>query len=143
MHREEFQTNRALPAITIAASDYPRLLALAESAAGGMPQVSDYLARELSRAAVVADEQFAADVVRIGSRVTYRDGLSGLPRTVVVVWPHEADMERGLLAVRTPIGAALLGMSPGQAIEWPSPVGGPRTLTVLAVSNGTAPLPAA
>ena len=139
MHLEEFQTNRALPAITIAASDYPRLLALAEAAAGSLPQVSDYLARELGRAEVVADEECAADVVRIGSRVTYRDGLNGLPRTVMVVWPHEADVERGLLGVRTPIGAALLGMRPGQAIDWPSPVGGARTLTVLAVSNGTAP----
>lgn len=139
MHREELPTNRSLPAITIAASDYPRLLAVAESAADSLPQVSGYLARELGRAAVVADEEFDADAVRIGSRVTYRDGLNAPPRTVVLVWPHEADMQRGLLAVRTPIGAALLGMRPGQAIEWPSPVGGPRMLTVLAVSNSPAP----
>lgn len=131
-----------LPAITIPAGDYDRLSALVDAAGHSAPQVSDYLARELERAHVVPEQEFDAHCARIGSQVTYRDDQSGRQRVVTLVWPQEADVERNRISVLTSIGAALLGMRPGQTIDWPAPVGGPRTLTVLTVRNGGAPEPA-
>lgn len=129
----------ALPAILIPEGDFDRLMELADAAARSAPQVSDYLARELDRAHVVAEEEFAADCARIGSQVTYRDDQSGRERTVTLAWPQEADVGNGRISVLTSIGAALLGMRPGQRIDWPAPASGPCMLTVIEVRNAGAP----
>lgn len=125
-----------LPGIIIAASDYDRLVDLAGTAKGRVPEVAGYLERELDRAQVVPDEAFEPDVARVGSRVVYSDDQSGRQRTVTLAWPHDADLERQRISVLTSIGAALLGLKSGQSIDWASPDGGPRTLTVVAVHNG-------
>ncbi len=125
----------ALPEIIIHASQYDRLLNLAQAAARTSPLVAEYLDRELGRATVLPDEAIGADFARVGSQVTFRDDQTGRQREVVLAWPHEADVARDRISVLTSIGAALLGMRRGQSIDWPSPVGGPRTLTVLAVRS--------
>jgi len=125
-----------LPGIIIAASDYDRLVDLAGTARGRAPEVAGYLERELDRAQVVPDEAFAPDVARVGSRVVYSDDQSGRQRTVTLAWPHDADLTHQRISVLTSIGAALLGLKSGQSIDWASPDGGPRTLTVVAVQNG-------
>lgn len=138
---EHTQTGN-LPPISIPAGDYRRLTALVDAAERAPTPVLDYLAQELDRAEVVADEQ-CPNVVRVGSLVGYRDGVNGRYRTVRLVWPLEADVNRNRISVLSPVGAALLGMSPGQSITWPRPVGEPRTLTVLAVYGSDLPDPAA
>lgn len=131
-----------LPTILIPARDYDRLTALMETADAPTPIV-DFLTRELRRAEIVADEECSPHVVRIGSLVSYRDGVNDRYRTVRVVWPLEADVTHDRISVLSPVGAALLGMSPGQSIVWPRPIGEPRTLTVLAVYGRDMPFPAA
>lgn len=133
----------ALPEIIISASEYDRLLSLAHAAARTSPLVADYLDRELGRATVLPDEAIGSDFARVGSKVTFRDDQSGRQREVGLAWPHEADVNQDRISVLTSIGAALLGMRPGQSIDWPSPVGGARTLTVIAVRNPADPVPPA
>lgn len=133
MSRIESTATGVLPPIVIPAGDYARLNQLAESAGPELAQVSDYLVRELQRAQIVADTAVDSKVVRIGAWVTYREGVDGRRRTMQLVWPHQADVNHNRVSVLSVVGAALLGMSQGQAIEWPSPVGGTRTLTVLSV----------
>ncbi len=48
--------------------------------------------------------------------------------------PRLADIERSMVSVLTPIGAALLGLSPGQQIEWNGRDGHTHKLTVLEVT---------
>jgi regulator of nucleoside diphosphate kinase len=70
---------------------------------------------ELDRAAVVADRSLPRDVARVGSLVTYHvDG--GLPRTVTLSYPDDADTTLGRISVMSPVGAALIGLRPGQSI---------------------------
>lgn len=133
MNRNEHSAAGSLPAIMIAASDYPRLQALAEAAARSVPQVGDYLSRELERASVVDEAATESRFVRVGSLVTYRDSVEGAERTVRLVWPLEADVARSRISVLSLVGAALLGMRAGQSIEWPSPFGGARRLQVIKV----------
>jgi transcription elongation GreA/GreB family factor len=45
--------------------------------------------------------------------------------------------------VLTAIGAALIGMAPGDSIDFPAPVGGPRRVRVMVVGNGDGPGPLA
>lgn len=121
-----------LPKIVIPAGDYDRLIDLAGAAERLAPDVADYLERELARAQIVPDQQFDAGVARVGAQVTYQDE-QGRQREVTLVWPQDADVNRNRISVLTSIGAALLGLRAGQSIDWPSPVGGARTLTVMDV----------
>jgi regulator of nucleoside diphosphate kinase len=135
MRTDSYSKAGDLPGIIIAASDYDRLVELADAARHEVPQVASYLERELVRASVVADSAFDRSVARLGSCVTYSDDQSGRERAVTLAWPREADVEHGRISVLTSIGAALLGMRAGQSIDWPVPGGGSRTLTVIAVHN--------
>lgn len=122
------------PRIVISARDHARLLQLAESAARNS-EVGEYLSEELLRADVVPEAACANHIAQMGSIVTYRDDSTGRTRTVQLVYPAEADIERQRISILTPIGAALIGMSPAQSITWPSPTGGSGSLTVLDVRH--------
>jgi regulator of nucleoside diphosphate kinase len=51
------------------------------------------------------------------------------------VYPHDANIDLQRISILTPIGAALIGLSPTQTIQWPSPSGAMESLTVLDVVN--------
>jgi regulator of nucleoside diphosphate kinase len=74
-------------------------------------------------------------VVRMGSRVKYRDEWAGRERDVTLVYPQEADINVNRISVLAPVGAALIGLSLGQTIEFQTPGGEKRSLTVLDVCN--------
>jgi regulator of nucleoside diphosphate kinase len=52
---------------------------------------------------------------------------------MTLVYPRDADLASGRISVLAPVGAALLGLSVGQSIEWPMPHGGTRRLKVSAI----------
>ena len=105
------------PAISITRSDYERLSRLAQSYAVRNPDVADELLAELDRARVVEDGRVAADVVRMGSILRFTSDL-GEDKRVTLVFPGEADIAQGKISILTPIGAALIGLSAGQSIDW-------------------------
>lgn len=94
----------------------------------------DELQHELERAVVVAPEAVPPDVVTMNSRVRYVDETTGERRLVQIVYPAESDAREGKVSVLAPVGAALLGLSVGQAIEWDFPDGSRRRLRVEDVS---------
>lgn len=126
-----------LPGIVVDAAHSDRLLHLAEAALERMPDVASFLLGEIDRARIVATARFPGDAVNIGSWVTYTDRSTGQERTVQIVYPEHADIAAGRVSVLTPIGAALLGLSPGQRMRWLTRTGTPRDLVVTAV--GTEP----
>lgn len=128
-------TATALPPITVRKDDFAALSRLADGYAETMPEVADYLARELDRARVVTDTRLPADVVRMGSLVRYRDDATGQERSVTLVYPAERDIAAGRVSVMTPVGAALIGLARGQSITWDTVRGERRALTVLEVAQ--------
>lgn len=72
---------------------------------------------------------------RLGSRVRFRDSGSALVRDVTVVMPTEANIDTARISVVTSVGAALLGLSEGQQINFTLPNGSERALTVIAISD--------
>jgi regulator of nucleoside diphosphate kinase len=92
------------------------------------------LSEELQRASIIPRAK-AAQVVRLGARVTYRDLDSGAARTLELGLPAEASIDEGRISVLTPIGAALLGLSAGDRFSWVSGAK-VRQLEVLAVHPG-------
>jgi regulator of nucleoside diphosphate kinase len=128
------------PSIVVTKADYARLSNLAE-ARGRAPLVRDYLAGELDRARVVDDDQVGPDTVTMHSRFVFKDESTGEARTVSLVYPGEEDIDDGRISILTPVGAALLGLSEGQSIEWETRYGEPRTLTVLRLLSQPSALP--
>lgn len=101
-----------------------------------------------ARAAVVEGTLAALTVLGPGSApegraafatwVTVEDG-AGRRTTWRLAGPDEADPRAGLLSVASPMGRALLGRVPGDAVEVDRP-GGAVELTIVAVRR-TAPEP--
>lgn len=100
-----------------------------------MPQVSELLLRETTRARTHRAAGIPADVVTMGAEVEYRDEASGVTRTVILAWPQDADIAAGRISILTPIGAGLIGLREGQQILWPDRDGRERDLTIVRVSQ--------
>ena len=127
------KTKTRKPAIVVGQSEHGKLARLAEAAVDRTPEVAEELLRELDRARLVADAKVRDDVVRMGSTLSYVTD-TGESRTVTLVYPGEADIEAGKISIMTPIGVALIGLSPGQAIDWEARDGRVHRLTVERVS---------
>jgi len=122
-----------LPAIALSARDADRLRHLAEVAAERYPETAEFLAREIERAEIRPANEAMDNIVAMQSEVTFNDDIGGQSRTVTLVYPDEADVGANRISVLTPIGAALIGMPVGKSIEFQTPAGGWRSLTVTKV----------
>lgn len=111
--------------------DYARLSALAE---GSSHRPSNRtLAAELERAEVVPEDSLPAGVIGMHSTVRVVDLDTGGEHVYTVVYPHEADVDRGWISVLAPVGTAVLGYRPGDVVEWEVP-GGRRRLRIDGVA---------
>lgn len=125
-----------MPPIRLSASDHAVLERLVETSASGRDaDLAERLSVELARAQVLPDGELPARVAGLGSWVEFREAGAGQPRRVQLVLPREADAARGRVSVLAPMGCALLGLAPGQRIDWPVPGGRQRTIEVLAVER--------
>lgn len=124
------------PPILISDTDKQQLGKLARAAFNRLPDVAEELQFELERAEICPSAQVPPNVVRMHSVVRFRTD-KGVEHQVELVYPEEADIIRDRLSVLTPIGAALIGLSEGQAMSWTDREGQPRQLTVLEVTPAT------
>lgn len=125
-----------LPQIVVGESEEQRLSSLATNLAskGRSQNLGRTLLAELERAVVVPDREIPENVVRMNSWVEYQiDGHE--PRRVQVVFPGDADIDEGRISILTPIGTALIGLSPGQEISLHGHDGQPRKLAILSVAQ--------
>lgn len=123
---------RARPAIVVSDDDHRIVTGLAMSALERVPAVAEVLLHEMYRARIVPKGRKPADAVGIGSEVDYVTDR-GQAMTVRLVLPAEADISSGRISILTPVGAALIGLSPGQSFGWTGPSGHAQSLTVQAV----------
>lgn len=77
----------------------------------------------LSRAKIIQASDLPNDKIYILSRVKLKDLKSGELFTYLLVSPEESDFEANKISVTSPIGKALLGKKPGDAVEITVPVG--------------------
>ena len=124
-------TNRP-PRIVVSKADHDRLTDLATASLDRVPETAQELLDEMERAEIVGAPAVPANVVGMGSTVTFQsDG--GRKRRVTLVFPVAEDIAASRVSVLTPIGTALIGLSEGQSIEWSARDGRRHQLTVLAV----------
>jgi regulator of nucleoside diphosphate kinase len=120
------------PKIILASEEHRPLTVLAMSGIDHSPDESDSLLHELDRADIVPEDAVPRDVVRMGSIVFYRT-TSGDHRSVQLVFPKDADIDRGKISIMTPVGIALIGLRTGQSITWLTRDRRKEVLTVLGV----------
>lgn len=123
---------RRKPKIVVSEQEFERLVGLATAAIERLPDVAEELLAEMDRASIVADKAVPRHAVRMGATVVYRTG-EGDSRRVTLVYPGEANIADGKISIMTPIGTALIGLSPGQSINWTARDGRQHELTVITV----------
>ena len=126
---------RAQPSIYLTEADYDVIASLAMQMEARAPELASMILSEIDRAKLRSPERMPADVVRLGSEVTFLDDSNGTTRKVRLVLPGHADIEAACISVMTPVGAGLIGMTVGGEINWPCPDGRPRVLKILEVSQ--------
>jgi regulator of nucleoside diphosphate kinase len=133
-------TTTVPPQITVTQADHDRLSDIAEIVGSRAPG-GRLLADEMMRARVVAPGEIAPSVITMNADVEFVDDQTRQVRRVTLVYPEDADILNGKVSVLTPIGAALIGLSEGQSMEWQTLDGERKTLTVLRVHQPEANRP--
>lgn len=121
------------PRIRLVDTEADIIAQLAIQAEARHPAVAALLLDEVDRADLYAPGELPGDVACLGAEITYRDEASGVVRDVRIVLPAHADIAEGKVSILTPVGAGLIGLSAGQAIDWPDVEGRPHRLHILAV----------
>ncbi len=85
----------------------------------------------LSRAEVI-DPARLSGAIKFGATVTLVDEDSDEEKTYQIVGEAEADIERGLLNIRSPLARALIGKDEGDSVEVRTP-GGEKSYEVVQV----------
>ncbi|MBW4653873.1 MAG: nucleoside diphosphate kinase regulator [Kaiparowitsia implicata GSE-PSE-MK54-09C] len=119
------------PPIIVTDRDLQRLERLLERLEDDEPGVAA-LQSELDRADVVTPDKIPAGIVTMNSRVHCREESSGKDYRLTLVYPHQVGAE-GLVSILAPVGSALLGLSVGQEIDWPTSTGKVLKLILLDV----------
>lgn len=126
-------THGEKPTIYVVDTEADALYDLAMTIEERSPDVAGKLCEELDRANVVASADLPADVVTMQSEVEFIDERSGDRRRVQLVWPRDANLDEDRLSVLTLVGAGLIGMRAGSAIDWPDRTGKERCLRIVEV----------
>lgn len=122
------------PAVRVTSADLKRLRTVAARHADGPhAEIAEQLETELERAKVSKlDPEHA--FVTMGARVAVTSTQTGSEREFVLAWPEEADPAGGRISVLSPMGAAVLGLSVGDAIDWALPGGRTTRLRILRIT---------
>jgi len=123
-----------LPPIFVAEEQFDELSEIAERLADVLPEVSEFLDQELSRAKLMPLSHLPREVVTVNSTVEFVFGMKGRPEKLKLVYPAK-DIPEGCISLASPVGVALLGMREGETISWTSPHGDQRWLRVVKVVN--------
>lgn len=126
-------THSVRPPVYVTDAELERLSDLAYAVQGKEP-AADMLIEELSRARVTAVEDVPHDVVRMHDQVNFvYDGASY--EAFTLVYPYEANIEDRRISILTQVGAMLIGLQVGQAMNWSGRDGRAHSMEVLGVSR--------
>lgn len=116
------------PHLILSSLDVERLEAMLEHmSANAFPGKSD-LEAEIARADIVEPGEIPPEVVTMNSTVTFDMAETGKQFQLTLVYPKDLDGSTDKVSIFAPVGSALLGLSIGDELAWPS-VGG-KSMTV-------------
>ena len=121
-----------LPPIVISTLDRDRLYALLERHQEDI-EVVEHLYDELDRAECRPSEEMPEAVVALHRWAYFKNQDNGREHRLMLVLPTEVSQGPDRLSILSPAGAALLGLSVGASIDWPSK-GRTLRLTLISVA---------
>lgn len=130
LYKQERSMNKALPEIVLSSLDFDRLDQLLSGLAATDPMRLQ-LEKELERGTVVEPSAMPVDVVTMNSTVRIRLVKTGEEPCLTLVYPKDLDASKDKVSVLAPVGAALLGLTEGDQIDWPMPDGDIQQIQVL------------
>lgn len=133
VHAEPRRPSAEAPPLVLVDSEADLLFTLAIESQRLHPHSCVLLLDELDRAHTVERSGLPPDVVTMRSQVVFVDRAAGERHSVQLVYPSEADLTERRISILTPIGAALIGMRVGSAIDWPNRQGERRRLEIVEV----------
>ncbi|AAV93630.1 transcription elongation factor GreA [Ruegeria pomeroyi] len=80
----------------------------------------------------VIDPTKLSGAIKFGARVTLVDEDTDEEKTWQIVGEHEANIEKGLLNIKSPIARALIGKDEGDSVEVKTP-GGQKSYEILSI----------
>jgi regulator of nucleoside diphosphate kinase len=121
------------PCIFLTVDDARRLVPLTRQPGAGPPPARALLAEELARAQLCDPAEMPARIVRLGSRLRYRDLATRKEHLVQLVLPSDADPAEGRISVLDEPGAALIGVPQDMVFRWRDARGRLQGVQVLEV----------
>ena len=121
------------PPLIISSRDFNRLEQLLDSPALRRHPAAMALTEELNRAQVLPPDQVPQGVVTMHSTVECEDEITGDRNLLTLVYPNEANVDKGQVSILAPVGSALLGLSLGDSIDWAAPDGRNLRLRVTSI----------
>jgi len=112
--------------IILSSLDHARLQDLLVTANQFAPSKSatlETLERELARCKIVPPEEIPRYVVTMNTCVSLIDTATGEKMKYSLVYPADANPQKGNLSILSDLGVAIIGFSVGDTIEWEFPDG--------------------
>jgi regulator of nucleoside diphosphate kinase len=100
-----------------------KILLSPETSLSELREELEDLTREIERGSEVRPQEMPADVVTMNSRVRVTDVESETTQEYTIVFPGDADYEKGRISILAPLGTALLGYRVGNVVNWHVPRG--------------------
>lgn len=122
---EAMKRKQAKENLVISSFDKQRLMRLLRTgaASGEAREELEDLVTEIERGAEVQPQEIPPDVVTMNSTVRVTDVDSGSTHVYTIVFPADADYEKGKISILAPLGTALLGYRVGDTVNWQVPRG--------------------
>lgn len=121
------------PKIVVSTLDAERI----EQLLDGLPHnatIKDELGAELRRADLVEPTDIPATVVTMNSTVRFKVASSPEEFELTLVYPKDLDASGKKISILAPVGSALLGLSQGDQIQWPTPDGGMQQVSIQEIT---------
>ncbi|MGE8321037.1 MAG: nucleoside diphosphate kinase regulator [Comamonas sp.] len=92
------------------------------------------LEAEIGRADIVEPQDIPDNVVTMNSTVSFDIAETGKAFQLTLVYPKDVDGGSDKVSVLAPVGSALLGLSVGDELAWPTVGGQAMTVKVTGIS---------
>lgn len=106
------------PDIKLNAHECDALFDLAINLEATHPEASAMLIDELGRALLHEPRALPSNTVVMNAYIDFVDESTGLSRSFQPIYPSNADISTGPIAILTPVGAGLIARSIGSSIPW-------------------------
>nr|WP_315399839.1 nucleoside diphosphate kinase regulator [uncultured Duganella sp.] len=123
------------PNIIVSSLDAERLEILLDALPPAEADAHAGLMAELGRAEIVTPDAVPAGVVTMNATVRFEIEAPREQLCLKLVYPRDLAGTADAISILTPIGSALLGLSVGEAIDWPRPDGQLARVRILEVTH--------